>query len=53
MPIQQDSVLEGVELFTATLSPVPGLVGVLIGRQGEATATIIDDDSETLLDTYL
>ena len=46
MPIQQDSVLEGVELFTATLSPVPGPVGVLIGEQGEATATIIDDDSK-------
>jgi len=37
VPIQQDSVLEGVELFTATLSPVPGPVDVQIGEQGEAT----------------
>ena len=50
--IQQDSVLEGVELFTATLSPVPGPVGVQIGEQGEATATIIDDDSEAFLNMY-
>ena len=53
--IQQGSVLEGVELFTAILSPVPGPVGVLIGEQGEATATIIDDDSELLMrnSTYI
>ena len=44
--IQQDSVLEGVEPFTATLSPVPGPVSVLIGEQGGATATIVDDDSK-------
>ena len=47
VPIQQDNVVEGVELFTATLSPVSGSIGVQIGGQGEATATITDDDSES------
>ena len=46
VPIQQDNVVEGVELFTATLSPVSGSIGVRIGGQGEATATITDNDSE-------
>ena len=46
VPIQQDSVLEGEELFTATISPVSGPVGV---QNEEATATIVDDDSEGLI----
>ena len=46
VPIQQDDVLEDLELFTATLSPVSGPVSV---ENEEATATIVDDDSENLL----
>ena len=45
VPITLDSVLEATEQFTATLSPVAGPVGILIG-QGEAKATIVDDDGE-------
>ena len=48
VPIQQDGVSEEVEAFTATLSPVPGPINVQIGGDGEATATIVDDDSELL-----
>ena len=46
VPIQQDDVLEDLELFTATLSPVSGPVSV---ENEEATATIVDDDSENLI----
>ena len=45
MTLQDDSVVEPKEQFTATISPVAGPIGVQIG-QGDATATIIDGDSK-------
>ena len=52
VPIAIDNVVEGAEQFTATLSPVDGSIGVEI-RQGNATATIIDDDSKFEKCTHL
>ena len=46
VPITTDNVLEGAEQFIATLSPVDGSIDVQI-RQGNATATIVDDDSKS------
>ena len=42
VPITQDSIFEGEESFTATLSPAPDSSGVEIGQQGTATTTIVD-----------
>lgn len=42
VPITQDSIYEGEESFTATLSPAPDSSGVEIGQQGTATTTIVD-----------
>lgn len=44
--IIQDDVVEGTEVFTATL--MAG-TGVTIGRNGLATTTITDDDSKLLM----
>ena len=46
--IIQDDVAEGLEEFSATLLPLTGSAGVSIGGDGVATATIIDDDSESV-----
>ena len=42
VPIRQDEVFEGEEVFTARLSVGPDSNGVVIGRQGTATTSIID-----------
>lgn len=44
MTIQQDGVSEGVEIFTASLSLLPGDIVVQIGDQAQATTTIRDSD---------
>ena len=40
--IKQDTVFEGEEVFSARLSVGPDSSGVVIGRQGTATTSIID-----------
>ena len=42
VPIRQDNVFEGEEVFTAILSLAPGSNGVEIGRQSTATTAIVD-----------
>ena len=42
VPIREDEVFEGEEVFTARLSVGPDSNGVVIGRQGTATTSIID-----------
>ena len=42
VPIRQDNVFEGEEVFTAILSLSPGSNGVEIGRQSTATTAIVD-----------
>ena len=45
VPIRQDNVFEGEEVFIARLSIAPDSDGVVIGRQGTATTAIVDGES--------
>lgn len=46
-----DNVVEGEEVFSATLTLPAGSSGVALGQNSEATATITDDDGMPLATT--
>ena len=51
--INDDDVLESIENFMLTINSSSLPTGVTVGSTGQATLTIVDDDSKQLLNSFL